>query len=126
MASLLPSGRLSLSGALLVLGHGTPPVPGSSGDLVGRCLPATGGPEPDLRDPGVDSDSAVHTLERLGLIEEKERLNLPGNPAVYVTTDLLLEKMGLDSLNGLPPLADHIPPSEIVDSLEETVRPGTG
>ena len=74
---------------------------------------------------GVDSDSAVHTLERLGLIEEKERLNLPGNPAVYVTTDLFLEKIGLDSLNGLPPLADHIPPSEIVESLEETVRPGT-
>ncbi len=75
---------------------------------------------------GVDSDSAVHTLERLGLIEEKERLNLPGNPAVYVTTDLFLEKMGLDSLSGLPPLADHVPPSEIVDSLEEAVRPGPG
>ena len=75
---------------------------------------------------GVDSDSAVHTLERLGLIEEKERLNIAGNPAVYVTTDLFLEKMGLDSLSGLPPLADHVPPSEIVDSLEETVRPGPG
>jgi segregation and condensation protein B len=68
----------------------------------------------------------VRTLERLGLIEEKERLELPGNPAVYVTTDLLLEKLGLDSLSQLPPLADHIPPAEIVDSLEETLRPGNG
>jgi segregation and condensation protein B len=47
---------------------------------------------------GVDSDSAVRTLERLGLVEEKERLNIPGNPAVYVTTDLFLEKMGLETL----------------------------
>lgn len=74
---------------------------------------------------GVDSDSAVRTLERLGLVEEKERLNIPGNPAVYVTTDLFLEKMGLGSLAGLPPLADHIPPADTVDSLEETLRPGT-
>ena len=75
---------------------------------------------------GVDSDSAVRTLERLGLIEEKERLNLPGNPAVYQTTDLFLEKLGLASLSDLPPLADHIPPAEVVDSLEETLRPGAG
>lgn len=74
---------------------------------------------------GVDSDSAIRTLERLGLIEEKERLNLPGNPAVYVTTDLFLEKMGVNALHELPPLADHIPPAEVVDSLEETLRPGT-
>jgi segregation and condensation protein B len=74
---------------------------------------------------GVDSDSAVRTLERLGMIEEKERLNIPGNPAVYVTTELFLEKMGLESLDGLPPLADHIPPADTVDSLEETLRPGS-
>ena len=74
---------------------------------------------------GVDSDSAVRTLERMGLVEEKERLSIPGNPAVYVTTDLFLEKIGLSSLAGLPPLADHIPPADTVDSLEETLRPGT-
>lgn len=74
---------------------------------------------------GVDSDSAIRTLERFGLIEEKERLNLPGNPAVYQTTSLFLEKLGLDALEDLPPLADHIPPADIVDSLEESFRPGT-
>jgi segregation and condensation protein B len=73
---------------------------------------------------GVDSDSAIRTLERFGLIEEKERLNLPGNPAVYQTTSLFLEKLGLDALEDLPPLADHIPPADIVDSLEESFRPG--
>ena len=73
---------------------------------------------------GVDSDSAVRTLERLGLIEEKERLNLPGNPAVYQTTQLFLEKMGLASTDQLPPLADHVPPAEVVGSLEDTLRVG--
>ena len=75
---------------------------------------------------GVDSDSAVRTLERFGLIEEKERLSIPGNPAMYATTDLFLEKLGINSLEELPPLADHIPPADIVDSLEETLRPGAG
>lgn len=73
---------------------------------------------------GVDSESAVRTLERLGFVEEQERLNLPGNPAVYKTTDLFLEKLGLEDLSGLPPLADHVPPTGFVDSLEESLRPG--
>jgi segregation and condensation protein B len=74
---------------------------------------------------GVDSDSAVRTLERMGLVEERERLSIPGNPAVYATTELFLEKMGLNSLGDLPPLAEHIPPADTVDSLEETLRPGS-
>jgi len=74
---------------------------------------------------GVDSDSAVRTLERLGFIEERDRLEIPGNPAVYGTTGDFLEKLGLMSLDQLPPLADHVPPADIVDSLEETLRPGT-
>jgi segregation and condensation protein B len=73
---------------------------------------------------GVDSDSAVRTLERLGLVEEKERLNLPGNPAVYRTTELFLEKLGLNDVAELPPLADHVPPAQFVDTLEESLRPG--
>jgi segregation and condensation protein B len=75
---------------------------------------------------GVDSDSAVRTLERLGLVEEKERLNVPGNPAVYRTTELFLEHMGLNELSELPPLADHVPPAQFVDTLEQSIRPGGG
>lgn len=74
---------------------------------------------------GVDSDSAVRTLERLGFIEEKDRLDLPGNPAVYGTTEQFLEKLGMTSLSDLPPLADHIPPAGFVDSLEDSLRPGS-
>lgn len=72
---------------------------------------------------GVDSESAVHTLERLGLVEEAGRLATVGNPALYRTSQLFLEKVGLDSLEELPPLADHVPPAEVMDSLEEAFRP---
>lgn len=72
---------------------------------------------------GVDSETALRTLERRGLISESGRLALPGNPAVYVTTDLFLEKLGLQSLSDLPPLADHVPPASVVESLEETFKP---
>lgn len=73
---------------------------------------------------GVDSDSSIRTLTRSGLIEEAGRLSLPGNPAVYRTTSLFLEKLGMSALSELPPLADHVPPAEVVDALEDTFRPG--
>ena len=73
---------------------------------------------------GVDSDSAIRTLERMGLVEEAGRLPGPGNPAVYRTTALFLEKLGVNRLDDLPPLADHVPPADVVEALEETFRPG--
>jgi len=90
--------------------------------VIAYRQPVSRGQVSEIR--GVDSDSAVRTLERLGLIEEKERLNIPGNPAVYQTTTFFLERLGLGSLAELPPLADHIPPPEFVDTLEESLRPG--
>ena len=90
--------------------------------VVAYRQPVSRGQISEMR--GVDSDSSVRTLERFGLIEEKERLNIPGNPAVYRTTQLFLERLGLDDLSDLPPLADHIPPAQFVDTLEESLRPG--
>ena len=72
---------------------------------------------------GVDSESSVRTLERLGLVEEAGRLSVPGNPAVYRTTSSFLERIGLNDLHQLPPLADHVPPAEVMEALEETLRP---
>lgn len=91
--------------------------------VVAYRQPVSRGQISELR--GVDSDSAVRTLERLGLVEEKERLSVPGNPAVYQTTGLFLERMGLNDVSGLPPLADHVPPAQFVDTLEESIRPGS-
>lgn len=90
--------------------------------VVAYRQPVSRGQVSEIR--GVDSESAIKTLERLGLIDEKERLDLPGNPAVYGTTDLFLERLGVNSIDELPPLADHIPPADVVDSLEDTLRPG--
>ncbi|MFZ0013020.1 MAG: SMC-Scp complex subunit ScpB [Acidimicrobiia bacterium] len=91
--------------------------------VVAYRQPVSRGQISELR--GVDSDSAVRTLERLGLVEEKERLNIPGNPAVYRTTELFLERLGLDDVSDLPPLADHVPPAQFVDTLEDSLRPGS-
>lgn len=90
--------------------------------VVAYRQPVSRGQISEIR--GVDSDSAVRTLERLGLVEEKERLNIPGNPAVYQTTELFLEKVGVNDLSEMPPLADHVPPAQFVDTLEESLRPG--
>ncbi len=90
--------------------------------VVAYRQPVSRGQIAEIR--GVDSDSAIRTLERMGLVEEAGRLPGPGNPAVYRTTPLFLEKLGVNRLEELPPLADHVPPAEVVEALEETFRPG--
>jgi len=72
---------------------------------------------------GVDSDHALRTLERRGLVDVVGRAGGPGQAALYGTTDLFLEKLGMRSRAELPPLADHVPPAGIVDRLEEPFRP---
>ncbi len=88
--------------------------------IVAYQQPVSRGQVGEIR--GVDSGSALRTLERRGLIEEKGRLPVPGNPAMYGTTTLFLEKLGINALDELPPLADHVPPSEVMESLEDTFR----
>lgn len=88
--------------------------------VVAYRQPVSRGQISEIR--GVDSESSIRSLERLGLIEEAGRLNTPGNPAVYRTSPIFLEKLGLNSLDELPPLADHVPPASIVEALEETFR----
>lgn len=66
---------------------------------------------------GVDSSSSLRTLERMGLVEVTGRLSVPGHPALYGTTELLLEKLGLDSLEELPPLSERVPSPEVMDGL---------
>lgn len=66
---------------------------------------------------GVDSSSSLRTLERMGLVEVTGRLSVPGQPALYGTTELLVEKLGLDSLAELPPLSERVPSPEVMDGL---------
>ncbi len=72
---------------------------------------------------GVDSERALHTLERRGLVREIGTAPGPGQALLYGTTDLFLEKLGINSPQDLPPLADHVPPADIVETLERPFRP---
>ncbi|MEA2009902.1 MAG: SMC-Scp complex subunit ScpB [Actinomycetota bacterium] len=72
---------------------------------------------------GVDSERALHTLERRGLVREIGTAPGPGQALLYGTTELFLEKLGVNDPQDLPPLADHVPPAEIVETLERPFRP---
>lgn len=55
---------------------------------------------------GVDCSGPVSNLVQKGLIEEKGRLDLPGRPLVYGTTDRFLRCFSLNSLDDLPDLPE--------------------
>ncbi|MCG3089981.1 SMC-Scp complex subunit ScpB [Sporosarcina cyprini] len=58
----------------------------------------------DLR--GVKSEGPLQTLVAKGLIMEKGRLEGSGRPILYGTTELFLDRFGLESIDGLPPLTE--------------------
>lgn len=58
---------------------------------------------------GVDCSGVVASLTSRGLIEEKGRLELPGRPLVYGTTDHFLRCFNISSLEELPPLPEDNP-----------------
>ena len=71
---------------------------------------------------GVNADGVMRTLEARGYVQEVGRDPGPGNAIMYGTTPLFLEKLGLDSLDQLPPLGDFVPGADVVEQLERTLR----
>ena len=61
---------------------------------------------------GVDCSGVVGSLMTKGLIEERGRLELPGRPLLYGTTQNFLRCMGISSLEELPPLPNSEEASE--------------
>ena len=55
---------------------------------------------------GVDSAYTVGVLAERGLIEACGRLDVPGRPSIFRTTDVFLRTMGISELSQLPPLPD--------------------
>ena len=55
---------------------------------------------------GVDSSYTVGMLQERGLIEACGRLDVPGRPSLFRTTDQFLRTMGVQKLEDLPPLPD--------------------
>lgn len=55
---------------------------------------------------GVDCSGVIGSLSAKGLVEEKGRLELPGRPLLYGTTENFLRCFNLSSLEDLPPLPE--------------------
>ncbi len=89
--------------------------------VVAYKQPVSRGQIAEIR--GVDPEQALRTLERRGLVTEVGRAGGPGQALLYGTTELFLEKMGISAVHELPPLADHVPPATIVETLERPFRP---
>ena len=51
---------------------------------------------------GVNSDRSVAVLSEFGLVEDVGRLDAPGRPLIYATTDEFLRVFGYSSLTDLP------------------------
>lgn len=68
---------------------------------------------------GVDCSGPVSNLIQKGLIEEKGRLDLPGRPLVYGTTDRFLRCFSLNSLDDLPDLPEEEKQDDSQTSLFE-------
>ncbi len=72
---------------------------------------------------GVNVDGVLRTLQQRGYVDEVSRDAGPGNAVLFGTTDLFLERVGLDSTADLPPLAEFVPGADVVEALEDGLRP---
>lgn len=75
---------------------------------------------------GVSVDGVMRTLQHRGYVAEVARDPGPGQAVLYGTTVRFLEKLGLDSLDQLPPLAQFVPGPEVMDALDAGLRHGGG
>ncbi len=69
---------------------------------------------------GVNVDGVVRTLVNRGLIEESGT-EAESGALLYRTTGYFLERLGLMSLDDLPPLAQFLPDIESLDSISDDI-----
>lgn len=70
---------------------------------------------------GVDSSYTVSLLQQRGLIAPCGRLDAPGRPAVFGTTDVFLRTMGVSSIDELPTLPD-MTSGEGIEQLQNEIE----
>jgi segregation and condensation protein B len=70
--------------------------------IIAYKQPLTRGEVERIR--GVNSDHAVSRLVELGLVEEVGRMDAPGKPMLFGTTEEFLRSFGVKSLDELPEL----------------------
>jgi segregation and condensation protein B len=71
---------------------------------------------------GVDPDGVIRTLQARGYVTEVGRDPGPGQAILFGTTPAFLEKLGVNSLSDLPPIAEFVPGAEVVEALEHGLR----
>lgn len=69
---------------------------------------------------GVDSSYTVGVLAERGLIEVCGKLDVPGRPSLFRTTDVFLRTMGIEKLSELPPLPD-MSSTEGIEKLQNAI-----
>jgi len=70
---------------------------------------------------GVNAEGVVRTLEARGYVSELARDPGPGRASLYGTTPAFLERLGLNSVDELPPLGQFVPGADVVEALETTL-----
>lgn len=71
---------------------------------------------------GVDPDGVLRTLQSRGYIDQVGRDPGPGQAVLWGTTPAFLEKLGINSVNDLPPIVEFLPGADIVEALEVGLR----
>jgi segregation and condensation protein B len=71
---------------------------------------------------GVNVEATLTTLLQRGYVQEVGRDPGPGAAVLYGTTREFLERLGLPSLDDLPPLGDFVPDASVVEALERGLR----
>lgn len=71
---------------------------------------------------GVNVDGVLRTLVQRGYVTETGRDLGPGQATLFGTTVEFLERLGLASLDQLPPLGEFVPSAAVVEALEQTLR----
>ncbi|NQU37761.1 MAG: SMC-Scp complex subunit ScpB [Actinobacteria bacterium] len=67
---------------------------------------------------GVNVDGVMRTLMTRGLVAETD-IDAHTGAVLYGTTEFFLERLGLNSLDELPPIADHLPDMSVLDEFIE-------
>ena len=71
---------------------------------------------------GVDPDAVLRTLQARGYVTEVSRDPGPGQAVLFGTTAMFLEKLGINALPDLPPIAEFVPGADVVEALEHGLR----
>jgi segregation and condensation protein B len=92
--------------------------------IVAYRQPVSRGQISSLR--GVNVDGVTRLLEQRGYIAVVGHAEGPGQPSLFGTTDLFLERLGLASLAQLPPVEDFLPGPEVAGQFEAELQSGLG